>query len=91
MISPIIRIATGLIGVMLLASFVLGLSHSISTGFAGFWGGFPFMVITIGVLAPGGLRLLGPVPASDALARISRCRTRATLGRIPTLARSSWA
>ena len=51
MISPIIRIATGLIGVMLLASFVLGLSHSISTGFAGFWGGFPFMVITIGVLA----------------------------------------
>jgi hypothetical protein len=31
--------------------FVVGLSHSISTGFAGFWGGFPFMMIIIVVLA----------------------------------------
>ena len=51
MISPFVRIATGLVGVLLLASFVLGLSHSISTGFAGFWGGLPFMIITIVVLA----------------------------------------
>lgn len=51
MTSPIVRIVTGLVGIVLLASFVLGLSHSISTGFAGFWGGFPFLVITLVVLA----------------------------------------
>ena len=50
MTSRIVQIITGLIGLALLALFVLGLSHSISTGFAGFWGGLPFMVITIGVL-----------------------------------------
>ncbi len=51
MTSPIVQIVTGLVGCVLLASFVLGLSHSISTGFAGFWGGLPFMVITVVVLA----------------------------------------
>ena len=51
MTSPITGIVTGLVGIVLLASFVLGLSHSISTGFAGFWGGLPFMVITLVVLA----------------------------------------
>ena len=51
MTSPVVAIITGLIGFVLLASFVLGLSHSISTGFAGFWGGFPFAVITLVVLA----------------------------------------
>ena len=50
MTSPLVRIVTGLIGLALLALFVLGLSHSISTGFAGFWGGLPFMIITIVVL-----------------------------------------
>jgi hypothetical protein len=35
----------------LLVIFVVGLSHSISTGFAGFWGGFPFMLIIIVVLS----------------------------------------
>ena len=50
MTSPLVRIVTGLVGRVLLASFVLGLSHSISTEFAGFWGGLPFMIITIGVL-----------------------------------------
>lgn len=50
MTSPLVRIVTGLIGFVLLALFVLGLSHSISTGFAGFWGGLPFMIITIVVL-----------------------------------------
>ena len=49
--SPMTSIVTGLIGFALLASFVLGLSHSISTGFAGFWGGLPFMIITIVTLA----------------------------------------
>ncbi len=42
---------TGLIGSAILAVFILGLAHSISTGFAGFWGGFPFWVISVFVLA----------------------------------------
>ena len=49
--SRVVPIITGLIGLVLLASFVLGLAHSISTGFAGFWGGFPFTVITVVVLS----------------------------------------
>ncbi len=40
----------GLIGVILVASFVLGLAESISSGAAGFWGGFPFWVICFSVL-----------------------------------------
>ena len=51
MTLPLVPIITGLIGFVLLASFVLGLAHSISTGFAGFLGGLPFTVITVGVLA----------------------------------------
>jgi hypothetical protein len=43
-------IVVGLIGTALMMALVLGLSHSISTGFAGFWGGFPFMVIAIFVI-----------------------------------------
>ena len=30
--------------------FVVGLSHSISTGFAGFWGGLPFAFIAAFVI-----------------------------------------
>ena len=41
---------SGLIGVALIAVFVLGLAESISTGAAGFWGGFPFWVICFAVL-----------------------------------------
>jgi sterol desaturase/sphingolipid hydroxylase (fatty acid hydroxylase superfamily) len=41
----------GLIGSLLVAVFVLGLAESISTGAAGFWGGFPFWVICFAVLA----------------------------------------
>ncbi len=41
---------SGLIAVMLIAVFVLGLAESISTGAAGFWGGFPFWVICFAVL-----------------------------------------
>ncbi len=41
----------GLIGVTLVAAFVLGLAESISTGAAGFWRGFPFWVICFAVLA----------------------------------------
>lgn len=42
---------TGLIGSAVLAVFIIGLAHSISTGFAGFWGGLPFWVISLSVLA----------------------------------------
>ncbi|MGI9410784.1 MAG: hypothetical protein ACR2OV_11965 [Hyphomicrobiaceae bacterium] len=46
-----IKLLTGLIGTVTLIAFIVGLAHSISTGFAGFWGGFPFWVIAIFVLA----------------------------------------
>jgi hypothetical protein len=40
----------GLIGVILVTGFVLGLAESISSGAAGFWGGLPFWVICIAIL-----------------------------------------
>ena len=40
----------GLIGVLLVTAFVLGLAESISSGAAGFWGGLPFWVICFTVL-----------------------------------------
>lgn len=49
--SRMTNIITGLIGLGLMATFILGLSHSISTGFAGFWGGLPFLCIAVFVLA----------------------------------------
>ncbi|KIC41374.1 amino acid permease [Ruegeria sp. ANG-S4] len=49
--SRLTNILMGIIGTGLMMVFVLGLSHSISTGFAGFWGGFPFMCIAIFVIA----------------------------------------
>ena len=45
------RFFLGLIGTLLLSTFIIGLAHSISTGFAGFWGGLPFSVITVLVLS----------------------------------------
>ena len=42
---------SGLIGTALVATFVLGLAESISSGFAGFWGGLPFWVISVSILA----------------------------------------
>ena len=45
-----VKPVTGLIAFIVLASFILGLSYSISTGFAGFMGGLPFMLIAIFVL-----------------------------------------
>ena len=38
---------TILIGISLVAIFVIGLAWSISTGLAGFWRGLPFWVIVI--------------------------------------------
>ena len=40
----------GLIGVVTVAAFVLGLAESISSGAAGFWGGLPFWVICLTIL-----------------------------------------
>ncbi len=44
------KIIVGLIATALMSVFIIGLAHSISTGFAGFWGGLPFWVISITVL-----------------------------------------
>ena len=49
--SRLTTIIVAVIGTGLMMTFVIGLSHSISTGFAGFWGGFPFMIIAIFVIA----------------------------------------
>jgi len=42
-----VKFIVGLIGTALLCIFIGGLSISISSGFAGFVGGAPFMVIAI--------------------------------------------
>ena len=34
-----------------MVAFVIGLAHSISSGFAGFWGGLPFWVIALTVIS----------------------------------------
>lgn len=49
--SRFVNIIMGAIGTALMAIFVIGLSHSISTGFAGFSGGLPFAIIAIVVIA----------------------------------------
>lgn len=49
--SPLTNFVTGAIGTGLMMVFVIGLSHSISTGFAGFEGGLPFMCIAIFVIS----------------------------------------
>ena len=41
---------SGLVGTLMVAVFVLGLAEGISSGFAGFWGGLPFWVISLAVL-----------------------------------------
>jgi sterol desaturase/sphingolipid hydroxylase (fatty acid hydroxylase superfamily) len=50
MSADILEKIFGLIGVLLVAGFILGLAESISSGAAGFWGGFPFWVICFAVL-----------------------------------------
>ena len=45
------KLAAGLIANILVIAFVLGLAESISSGFAGFWGGLPFWIISLAVLA----------------------------------------
>lgn len=48
--SRLTNIIMATIGMSLMIVFVLGLSHSISTGFAGFRGGLPFMIIAFLVI-----------------------------------------
>ena len=50
MTSRLTNIITGLLGMALLMVFVIGLAHSIATGFAGFDGALPFIVIVSFVL-----------------------------------------
>jgi len=50
MLHPVVKMLAGIIGTALMCIFVIGLSHSISTGFAGFWGGLPFAIIVFIVL-----------------------------------------
>ncbi len=45
-----IKLLTGFIGFSTLAIFILGLAQSITSGFAGFWGGLPFWVISVSIL-----------------------------------------
>ena len=45
--SYLVKLFVGAVGTGLLITFVGGLSKSISSGFAGFWGWLPFMVIAI--------------------------------------------
>ena len=45
------KILSGAVGAVVISSFILGLAYSISSGFAGFWGGLPFWCIAITVLA----------------------------------------
>ena len=48
--TRLVTILTGVVGLIVMATFVIGLSHSISTGFAGFEGGLPFAIIVAIVL-----------------------------------------
>jgi predicted transporter len=50
MLSQRVKQILGLIATVIFAIFIFGLSHSISTGFAGFWGGLPFAIIAIFVV-----------------------------------------
>ncbi|MFK7859380.1 MAG: hypothetical protein AB8B64_11175 [Granulosicoccus sp.] len=48
--SKRVNVITGLIGVSLFAIFIIGLVHSVATGFAGFEGALPLILISAFVL-----------------------------------------
>jgi protein-S-isoprenylcysteine O-methyltransferase Ste14 len=50
MLSNTAQKVLAILATLLVCIFVLGLSHSISTGFAGFWLGIPFLIIALAVL-----------------------------------------
>lgn len=51
MLSYGTKITVALIGTLLMVTFIVGIAYSISTGFAGFWGGLPFWVISLSVMS----------------------------------------
>lgn len=51
MLSPLLKLLTAGVATGLVIIFVFGLAESITSGFAGFWGGLPFWVIAIAVMA----------------------------------------
>jgi hypothetical protein len=51
MLTKKVKLAVAFIATGLLIVFILGLAGSISSGFAGFWGGLPFWVISLTVLS----------------------------------------
>lgn len=51
MLSGATKLIVGLIATAMMIAFIIGLAHSISTGFAGFWGGLPFWIISVAVLS----------------------------------------
>jgi hypothetical protein len=46
-----VKAVTGFLGTLTLIIFIVGLAQSITAGFAGFWGGLPFWIIALFVLA----------------------------------------
>ena len=50
MISRTTKLISAFIATLLVMTFVFGLAESISSGFAGFYGGLPFWVIAITVM-----------------------------------------
>ena len=51
MVADKVKLVSGLLASLTMAAFIVGLAYSISSGFAGFWGGLPFWVIIIVVLS----------------------------------------
>ncbi len=51
MLSYATKAIVGSIAIVVMVTFILGLAQSISTGFAGFWGGLPFWIISVAVLS----------------------------------------
>ena len=51
MVGKKTNLVIGFIATAGVVAFITGLAHSISTGFAGFWGGLPFWIISLTVLA----------------------------------------
>ncbi len=51
MVNRKVNMILGFIATAGVVLFITGLAYSISTGFAGFWGGMPFWIISMIVLS----------------------------------------
>lgn len=51
MLSNGTKLIVAIIGTALMVTFIVGIAYSISTGFAGFWGGLPFWIISLSVMS----------------------------------------